>query len=231
MEQAITDIAPELPRQNPVQANSNVPVETLATAAVDAAERDATSVRPFIDASAAKAFFQKSSDIAQRTVSKPLNAIGKIIDDIGSPSKENGPARPPISPNRSTSGSEVPRRRRGYTPSLYSQTSESSTSLASPASPTTPTSQSGASQAGRQASNYNPTYLLPATAPGDYLPEDATPASIQAQIDRGKDGQQRANLETLKQMFPSVRSYNVMQTFVLSELSIHRSRQRSAKWF
>jgi hypothetical protein len=136
-------------------------------------------------------FFIRSSDLASKTMSKPLNAIGKIFTEIGQQQQESPlvPGSLPNSPVAYGAENERPRRRRGYTPSYVSGAS------------TNPSRSNSL--------NVDPATGQAAAGPGfrseDYV-GDSTPAhAIQARIDQGISNQHQANLETLAAMFPSVR--------------------------
>lgn len=142
---------------------------------VDAADQDATAPRPFqFAARESMDFITRSSDLAQKTMSKPLSAISKIISDLGDPSEESprsapGPALSPHSAEQ--------RGRRGYNPLYYP---------------------------GGPSQGPGPRPRLHPQQRSDYLPDSATPESIQAQVDNESGGQQKANLNTLESMFPQI---------------------------
>jgi Rab5 GDP/GTP exchange factor len=137
---------------------------------------------------ATKAFFQRSSEVAQRTVSRPLNAISKILSELGEPEQpvpSPSAVPPPVveyAPSYQTRRPRQPRQR--------SQPSPSATLLP-------------------QQSSY------PASAnvePGDYLPDSA---DVAASIAQATEAQQRAALGTLKSMFPDI-DEDVLEIVLLS---------------
>lgn len=137
---------------------------------------DATSVRPSFQAAARDSmdFITRSSDLAQKTMSKPLNAITKILNDLGQDRAQD-------SNDEAHQHSPDFMRRRGYHPMYY------------PA------------QVAPRQEGPSPRRPVPGQRePSDFLPDSATPAAIQAQVDRNAAGQRTATLNTLSSMFPQM---------------------------
>ncbi|GAA98435.1 uncharacterized protein L969DRAFT_94204 [Mixia osmundae IAM 14324] len=143
-----------------------------------------------------RGFLQKSGDNLTKTVSKPLNAIGKIFDELAISSKESD-LRPP-----SESGTPLPSpaRRRGYSPWQAG-------------APTDRPASAGSS-------------LLPQTQPGDYRPDNQSAATVQAEIDRAHEAAHSAALGTLQQIFPTMTSDVLEIVLVSQKGDLERSIDR-----
>jgi hypothetical protein len=164
------------------------------------AESDAQAVvsgTTFPDAT--KAFFQRSSEVAQRTVSRPLNAISKILSELGEPEQHDEQPHSPSAANRSPSDTPPPPSTE-YAPSYQPRRPRPrQRSQPSPSSSLSPPPQGA----------YPPN---PNVEPGDYLPDNA---DVTASIARATEAQQKAALGTLKSMFPDI-DEDVLEIVLLS---------------
>lgn len=166
-------------------------------------------------AEATRDFFIRSSDNLQKTVSKPLQALGKIFTEMGSESEmiagypghgqqQSRGGHPPLSPQQPQ---QTPR---GQRPP--SQRTRSQASLASPISP--PARQSRLPPAG-----YTPEYaqgmpqqqVRPAQGsrpssyqPADFLDDSVSAQDVQAVADRNYKANFDAKIDTLASIFPGI---------------------------
>jgi hypothetical protein len=168
------------------------------TAAAAAAESDAPAVASMVSfPDATKAFFQRSSEVAQRTVSRPLNAISKILSELNEspPPSSSGDTQPgPSSPEYAAPSYQPrlprpPRQRSYQSPPLPQQQQ-----------------QQGPGQQGQQYPRN------PNVQPGDYLPDNA---DVAESIARATEAQNKAALGTLKSMFPDI-DEDVLEIVLLS---------------
>lgn len=175
LEQAVSDLQveeqqAEARRLVVPQPTSNAESGTSTPVPVDA--DDAAALRPFQSAARESMdFLTRSSDLAQKTMSKPLNAISKILNDLGQ-------ERPPDEHLPPQTQDQM--RRRGYNPGYYPP------QIAPGAQPRRPHPHQ--------------------REPSDFLPDSATPESIQAHVDRNAASQRTATLDTLNSMFPQMDS-------------------------
>ncbi|KAK6910734.1 hypothetical protein I203_104766 [Kwoniella mangroviensis CBS 8507] len=151
-----------------------------------------------------KRFFQRTGNLAQEAVSKPLSAIGKILETMQSPSDDR-------SEDGSTSGEERSPERRSrqeqQTPASRDVFRTRRSQFNRAATPESPSRTLQGFGLGVPGDGSAPASRAGTPSPGDNPIPDFSSLQLQSTIDMSQEAYaqtRRANVQTLHQMFPAL---------------------------
>lgn len=195
--------------------------------------------RSLSPAEATRDFFSRSTDNLQKTVSKPLQALGKIFNEMGSDAElvAGVPAARPSNsqdqssaagrtPVRQRSGSSIAtqasnRPRRGYSLQYQQQPSQTpqspSRNAGVPQSPFTPP------RGAPSLTVHSPTPTRAGYNPADYLDDSIPATQVQAEADRQQAETFAAKISTLRSIFPDIEGETLEIVLISNGEDVERS--------
>ncbi|KZT56858.1 hypothetical protein CALCODRAFT_435090 [Calocera cornea HHB12733] len=216
VEEAVARLSPSSSPGPTTPRRARPPVPEMTTEQVTSPTAGEESARQLIlpntFAEDTKRFFQRTGDLAQQTISKPLNAIGRIFTEaleeppgvvgraIDAASSWVQPATPTPPPKDQDVGPPPPT---PYKPRIRQSPSRPGSAASTPMG--TPSRGGGT----LQPFSASPFGTSPANTPRQSTPDPEADdafdfAAISAEIDRAHDAAQQAGRDTLLQIFPGL---------------------------